>query len=155
THSIRGLGQADIFGNLPKPWVGWYEAIKDLIPDMQITELSKNQQLALKGLDLSQRLLVPTIGYRSKLPPVYSEHQPAPTVKAMMMSDGKSERRGCWKIIDNYKVREMSVRGLARLQGFPDDLILSGHKGLDCKCIGNAVPPLVMKKILEECFDGQ
>jgi site-specific DNA-cytosine methylase len=46
----------------------------------------------------------------------------------------------------------MSVRGLARLQTFPDDMILSGSKGLDCKVIGNAVSPTAMQKILEECF---
>jgi site-specific DNA-cytosine methylase len=71
----------------------------------------------------------------------------------MMMSDGESERKGCWRLIDNCEVREMSVRGLARLQTFPDDMILSGNKGLDCKVIGNAVSPTAMQKILEDCFD--
>jgi site-specific DNA-cytosine methylase len=56
-------------------------------------------------------------------------------------------------LIDNCEVREMSVRGLARLQTFPDDMILSGNKGLDCKVIGNAVSPAAMKQILEKCFD--
>ena len=153
THSSKETCQGDLFSNLLKPWIGWYEAIKDLIPDMQTTKLSNNQQLALRDWDLSGRLLIPTIGYRSDLPPIYSEHRLAPTVKAMMMSDGESERKGCWRIIDNYKVREMSVRGLARLQTFPDDMILPKHRGLACKVTGNAVPPLVMQKILEGCFN--
>ena len=153
THSSKETGQGDLFSNPLKPWIGWYEAIKDLMPDMQITKLSNNQQLALRGWDLSGRLLIPTIGYRSDLPPIYSEHRLAPTVKAMMMSDGESERKGCWRIVDNYEVREMSVRGLARLQTFPDDMILPRHKGLACKVIGNAVPSLIMQKILEECFE--
>lgn len=196
THSSKLSGQLNLFGDNPKPWVGWYEAIADLIPDMQITtKLSTNQQLALRdwGLkhptliegrtrsraengkkdriairsqtdpsitvlagaaktDQMPKLLIPTIGYRSDLPPIYSEHRLAPTVKAMMMSDGESARKGCWKLIDNCVVREMSVRGLARLQTFPDDMILPRHKGLACKVIGNAVPPLIMQKILEECF---
>lgn len=152
THSVKPPGQLNLFSSLLKPWIGWYEAIKDLIPDMQTTKLSSNQQLALRDWDLSGRLLIPTIGYRSDLPPIYSEYRLAPTVKAMMMSDGESERKGCWRIIDNCDVREMSVRGLARLQTFPDDMILPKHKGLACKVIGNAVPPLIMQKILQECF---
>jgi site-specific DNA-cytosine methylase len=99
------------------------------------------------------KLLIPTIGYHSDLPPIYSQYRLAPTVKAMMMSDGESERKGCWRLIDNCEVREMSIRGLARLQTLPDDMVLSGNKALDCKAIGNAVPPIVLNKILEECFD--
>lgn len=46
-----------------------------------------------------------------------------------------------------------SLSQSARLQTFPDDIILSGNKGLDCKAIGNAVPCIIMQKILEECFE--
>lgn len=190
THSAKLSGQLNLFGDNLNPWVGWYEAIVDLIPDMQTTKLSNNQQLALRDWKLKHptliesrkrkrsefdeltirkdrtpsptitsrmrdqvpKLLIPTIGYRSDLPPIYSEYRLAPTVKAMMMSNGESERKGCWRLIDNCEVREMSVRGLARLQTFPDDTILPKNKGLACKVIGNAVPPLVMQKILQECF---
>jgi DNA (cytosine-5)-methyltransferase 1 len=145
-----------------KPWVGWYEAIEDLIPDMPIAKLSDKQLLALSEWSLSHplsieggpKLLVPTFGYYSDLPPVYSQHRLAPTVKAMMMSDGKSERKGCWRLVDSCEVREISVRGLARLQTFPDDLILPSHKGLACKMIGNAVPPVIMEAILKHCFSS-
>jgi DNA-cytosine methyltransferase len=196
THSAKLSGQLDLFGDNLKPWVGWYEAIEDLIPDMQITELSNNQQLALRDWELKHptliegrtrsraengrkdrfaigsqidpcitvlagnvasaqlpKLLIPTIGYHSDLPPIYSQHRLAPTVKAMMMRDRESERKGCWRLIDNCEVREMSIRGLARLQTFPDDMILSENKGLSCKAIGNAVCPIVLQQILEKCFD--
>jgi DNA (cytosine-5)-methyltransferase 1 len=153
THSSKTSGQLDLFGDNLKPWVGWYEAVKDLIPDMELTELSANQKLALNGCKMDRPLLIPTIGYHSDLPPIYHQNQLAPTVKAMMMSDGDSERKGCWRLIDNCEVREMSVRGLARLQTFPDDMILSGNKGLDCKIIGNAIPPLALQRILENCFN--
>jgi DNA (cytosine-5)-methyltransferase 1 len=196
THSAKLSGQLSLFGDNLKPWLGWYESIADLIPDMQITKLSANQQLALRDWELKHplliegrtrsraengrkdrfairsqtdpsitvlagnvasaqmpKLLIPTNGYHSDLPPIYSQHRPAPTVKAMMMSDGESERKGCWRLIDNCEVREMSIRGLARLQTFPDDLILSGNKAVDCRCVGNAIPPIVLQKILEECFE--
>jgi DNA (cytosine-5)-methyltransferase 1 len=161
THSAKLSGQLNLFGDNLKPWISWYEAIEDLIADMTITKLSGNQQIALwdggyRRFDpgfKDLKLLIPTIGYRSDLPPIYSEHRLAPTVKAMMMSDGESERKGCWRLIDNCEVREMSMRGLARLQTFSDDIILSRNKALSCKMIGNAVPPLVLQKILEECFE--
>jgi site-specific DNA-cytosine methylase len=196
THSAKLSGQLNLFGDNLKPWVGWYEAIEDLIPGMAITKLSGNQQLALRDWELKHplliegrtrsraengrkdrlalrshadpgitvlagnvasaqmpKLLIPTIGYHSDLPPIYSQHRLAPTVKAMMMSDGESERKGCWRLIDNCEVREMSVKGLARLQTFPDDMILSENKGLSCKAIGNAVCPIVLQQILEKCFD--
>lgn len=196
TYSAKISGQLSIFGDTYKPWIGWYEAIEDLIPDMQITELSTNQQLALRDWQLKNplliegrtrsraegsrqdrlairahanpattvlaglassaqmpKLLIPTIGYSSDLPPIYHQNRLAPTVKAMMMSDGESERKGCWRLVDNCEVREMSVRGLARLQTFPDDLILSESKAVSCKAVGNAVPPMIMQQILEKCFD--
>jgi DNA (cytosine-5)-methyltransferase 1 len=193
THSRELDKQIDLFAPIKKQWIGWYEAIADLISSMSITELSNNQRLAISakyGMDallidsrtrikgcedrfsveqkndpaitvlagsakskVLPKLLIPTIGYHGDLPPTYSELQPAPTVKAMMMSDGgRSGRKGCWRINDGFEVREMSVRALARLQSFPDDLILSGQNSLDCKGVGNAVPPLVMQRILENCF---
>jgi DNA-cytosine methyltransferase len=115
-------------------------------PDPSITILA--------GENGIPKLLIPTLGYYSDLPPIYSQYRLAPTVKAMMMSDGDSERKGCWRLVDNCEVREMSVKGLARLQTFPDNLILPNHKGLACKMIGNAVPPIIMEVILKNCFSG-
>jgi site-specific DNA-cytosine methylase len=140
THSAKLSNQLNLFGDNFKTWVGWHEAIADLIPNMQITNLSINQQLALRDWELKHplliegrthntegraaqnrfafryqadpsitvlagtaasgqmpKLLIPTIGYRSDLPPIYSQHRLAPTVKAMMMSDGelRCERNEC------------------------------------------------------------
>lgn len=75
-----------------------------------------------------------------------------PEGKAMMMSDGSSDRKGCWRLSDGCQVRECSIRALARFQTFPDGLILSDRNSLDCKGIGNAVPPLALERILSECF---
>lgn len=153
THSQKQYGQGDLWGNSLKPWVSWYEAIKDLIPEMQLTKLSGNQRMSVKSSgNVSTRFLIPTIGYHSDLPHIYPQDRLAPTVKAGMMSDRGSERKGCWRLVDGCDVREMSISGLARLQTFPDDLILSGNRAIDCSAIGNAIPPIVLQQILEECF---
>jgi DNA-cytosine methyltransferase len=48
------------------------------------------------------------------------------------------------------RVVKMTPRALARFQSFPDTYQLSGNNSLDCKGIGNAVPPLLMEKIYRQ-----
>jgi len=47
------------------------------------------------------------------------------------------------------RVVQMTPRALARFQSFPDTYILPDNKGLACKVIGNAVPPLMYQRIIE------
>jgi DNA (cytosine-5)-methyltransferase 1 len=47
-------------------------------------------------------------------------------------------------------VVKMTPRALARFQSFTDTYQLSGNNSLDCKGIGNAVPPLLMEKIYRQ-----
>jgi DNA (cytosine-5)-methyltransferase 1 len=50
THSQKQPGQTNLFAPQLKPWIGWYEAIEDLIPSMPLTELSPNQLKAVSKL---------------------------------------------------------------------------------------------------------
>jgi len=46
------------------------------------------------------------------------------------------------------RVVKMTARALARFQSFPDSYEFSGNNRLDCKIIGNSVPPLLYQKII-------
>jgi site-specific DNA-cytosine methylase len=46
------------------------------------------------------------------------------------------------------RVVQMTPRCLARFQSFPDWYELPDSKSLACRIIGNAVPPLLMKKCI-------
>ena len=55
------------------------------------------------------------------------------------------------------RVVSMTPRALARFQAIPDEYLLPDNNGLACRIIGNAVPPLMMRRIIEAnvraCFE--
>jgi DNA-cytosine methyltransferase len=88
THSQRQFDQLSLFGDRLLPWVGWHEAIADLLPDLLPSKLSKPQltELARRGLlEASSLSLIDgqANNFGSSIT-VRSPDQPAPTVLANM-----------------------------------------------------------------------
>lgn len=70
--------------------------------------------------------------------------QPSPTIVAHLYKDGLMFIHP-----DSKQARSITVKEAALLQSFPDDFEFLGSNG-DCfKMIGNAVPPLMAKRIAE------
>ncbi len=57
---------------------------------------------------------------------------------------------GHWEGPFHWKNRRLSIRELAAIQTFPDDYTFYGSVNSRHKQIGNAVPPLLGKKVVEE-----
>lgn len=57
---------------------------------------------------------------------------------------------GHWEGPFHWKNRRLSIRELAAIQTFPDDYVFYGSTYSQHKQIGNAVPPLLAKKVVEE-----
>ena len=70
--------------------------------------------------------------------------KPSPTIVAHLYKDGLMFIHP-----DAKQSRSITIREAASLQSFDDDYEFSGKMGVDYKMIGNAVPPLMAKKIAE------
>jgi DNA (cytosine-5)-methyltransferase 1 len=84
THSQYQSNQIPLFGDRLLPWVGWYEAIADLIPSMQSAKLSGPQlaELERRGLlDCPQLIDGKANGYGSSIT-VRAANEPAHTITA-------------------------------------------------------------------------
>lgn len=135
-----------------RPAVTWYDAISDLIPSMPIEGLAPWQKKALStaNVPVGTPLLIaggnPTRS-RSKAGIRVVVHK-LPTQKAWATQ--LASNTSGMRVIDERGVsRRISVRAIARLQGFPDDYPLDGlSRGEAIHVLGNSVPPLLAAELL-------
>jgi len=124
--------------------ISWYEAIEDLIPTFKECKLADWQVNLLPQSTVTSGGSLPKIIFNqsssARNPTHYSF--PSPTVT------GSSQKGG--RVITNDVILRPSVRAMARLQTFPDWYELPQGKSLAMKGIGNAVPPLFYKTIIEQ-----
>lgn len=57
THAQFSHGQIDLFSEPKLPWVGWYEAIEDLLDELPRSQLTAKQQQAIKALGFQTQLV--------------------------------------------------------------------------------------------------
>jgi site-specific DNA-cytosine methylase len=127
-------------------WIGWYEAIADLIPSLPETELAKWQSKAIGDLPEDLPVLIENTGARSDRDlQKRTQDEPSWTVRAM--GQGGHWHRA--NILTDCKVLAITPQCLARFQSFPDTYILPKRKAIAGMIIGNAVPPLLAQRIME------
>jgi len=139
------------------PRIGWLEAISDLFPSMRATKISQPQQAQLerRGLvDHPKPLLLQLTGYyKQRGPMILFGHESIWTITAHMAHDGKSNKNGfpsvrspATVLVEGQALR-VDRRCLARFQGFPGSHRWGKIEAVNCRGIGNAVPPPLSKAI--------
>lgn len=130
-----------LFGTLQR-WVGWYEAIEDLIPTLPDRELTnRHNRIDIKSIN--EPVLITNQNNRETKEPQLVRLSGKFSLTAQSLMG--------WRYVDNskYEVKKVSDRCFARFQSFPDWYDLPDNKSLACRGIGNAVPPLFMQRLGE------
>lgn len=82
-------------------------------------------------------------GTPDRTPQIAAQSDPAPVVRAR-------EKGGAVPVAyASGRVVKMTPRALARFQSVPDDYILPDNNRLACAVLGNMVPPLLYRRVLE------
>ena len=151
----------------PSRWMGWYEAIEDLIDTLPASEFAPWQLARLPAEP--QTFLAAGSGntnFNDATPGFGMRESDEPSHVISADGGGRIPRAFITRHrIDHYRafivgalphawlsqgrVVKMTPRALARFQSFPDWYQLPGNISLACKIIGNAVPPLMYKAIAE------
>jgi site-specific DNA-cytosine methylase len=142
------------------PVVSWKEAIADLIPYLTRTKLTGWQETRLFNVfDSSGNapdLVIQRSGARKQHGgpnnTIRYDHQPMFTVKAMSGTQRPSVKQAT--IVISGQPYEADPHCLARWQTIPDSYQLSGNLILDTMAIGNAVPPLMLQKIITSTLEN-
>ena len=136
------------------PWVSWYDAIADIIPNLKPIELTNWQKasLAQQGFDIGgQTCLISKDGSRKKkgyenlFALVIPQDLQVPTIKALG-HDGHSQQ---YTIVIDGEVFRVSTEALAAWQTMPSNLKFVDKDDINCMGIGNGVPCLFAQRIME------
>lgn len=157
-------------------WVGWYQAVEDLIPTLPPSQFAPWQLARLPENIVDTFIMEPTEMRDNGA--THRRDEPIMTIKASrhenfraFIVDGingtsfdkdittRDANEPMFTVTSNIskgmsrawlargQVVKMTPRALARFQTFPDWYTLPASNTLACKGIGNAVPPLFMAKM--------
>lgn len=123
--------------------LGWYSAVSDLLPCMGQFSPSPSHMDLIKEVNHRRKtddiLLMDTQNVGRDNKTILNRNRPSFTIAASASSSYPAVSMG-------DELKRLDLRCLARLQSFPDRM----SKHLHPKAVGNAVPPLLYKEILEQ-----
>lgn len=127
-----------------------YVTLKEAIGDLPFPEVSKEDEVYIGSyspiyMSRNRRRGWNEVSYTIQ---AGQRHIPLHPESPPMTKMGEDE----WKFGDG-PIRRLSVRECARVQTFPDSFEFYGSTAYKYKQIGNAVPPLLGKKVAESVLD--
>lgn len=132
-------------------WVGWYEAIADLIPNLPTSKLLPSKKPAwenqLRRFPQVKALLIQHTGGEQ----VKNPDEPCWTITRSVFTDQKGNNRrkfaDVW--LPDGTVKALTLEASARLQSFPSWYVFPESMSVAGSIVGYSVPPLMMQKLLQ------
>ncbi len=136
----------------PENWVGWYEAITDLIPNLPSSKLPASKKSALEKQlrhfpHVKALLIQHTGGHQIKNP-----DEPCWTITRSVFTDHKGNNRSNFADVwlPDGTVKALNLEAIARLQGFPSWYVFPEQMSIAGSIVGYSVPPLMMPPLLHQ-----
>ncbi len=127
-----------------KNHVSWWDAVEDLVEGFNPVELTAREQSAFAHeLERYQIALFDVQNMGRDNLTIRDLHEPAFTMTA------SAAGRHPLKAKINGEYRRLSVRACARFQSFPDWYQLPDKASLASYVVGNAVPPLLYRHVID------
>ena len=144
-----------------RQWVGWYEAIADLIPNLPESQLAPWQIARMPAQNTSRDATILDAEQPSSTVICGMGHRPSHMPFVLVDDSGNSNcttittrtkekpsftvtaSRGICRAVVGIRTVAISPRCLARFQSFPDSYMLPDSLSLAVRIVGNAVPPLL------------
>ena len=143
THSQEP--QATLFG-ARRQWVGWYEAIEDLIPTLPNRATVSKSLVEWYGEKQPAWVLYEDKNRNMWGDGVRYANEPSHTITIDLAAD-RSKITGHFAL--GSPAYTTTTKCSSRFQSFPDSYALPESNSLACRIIGNAVPPLFMQRFGE------
>jgi DNA (cytosine-5)-methyltransferase 1 len=129
---------------------GWYEAVEDLIPSMEDSELLPDQKQAINEFlkdNINQPLLIGRVGRCAQT--IRTRNQACFTLTSAIFTDQNLANRSRFAdiVLPDGTVKSLSIEAAARLQSFPAWYRFPDDSAIAGTIIGNSVPPLFATKL--------
>jgi DNA (cytosine-5)-methyltransferase 1 len=127
---------------LRQPQISWYDAIKDLIPNLETTKLLSSQELLY---DSNLHQVIQRSGAIGK-PKIRNEYQPFWTLTKMIATDQKLNNRNKFAdiVFPNGNPKTFDIHCLRAIATFPTNYKM-GKVGITGAIFGYAVPPKLIE----------
>ncbi|NEQ41814.1 MAG: DNA cytosine methyltransferase, partial [Okeania sp. SIO3I5] len=135
------------------PSVGWYDSIRDLIPQFKVNDINPRVDNFLNNQKVDRSRFILVENFFSMGKSLYSdEDSNCWTIRAMSGVDHKGCSRNKSIAIWNPEINQFQIlnsRAIARLSGFPDNYYMPEKSGYAAYICGLSVPPIFVSKVLD------